>query len=94
VAPVVFNRTERGELIAEKGYDTDAFRSHLKKQRIKPAIPGKSNRKKANRSDEMVYNGRNVALLLSPQRLPPHRHALRRARQKLLLDTLPRRCGL
>jgi transposase len=34
------------ELLADKGYDTDAFRAFLKQQKIRPVIPGKSNRKK------------------------------------------------
>jgi hypothetical protein len=55
------------KLIADQGYDTDAFRSYLKEQGIKPVIPGKSNRKTRVRYDK---------LLLSPQGLPPHRHAL------------------
>src|SRR5262252_7746708 len=33
-------------LVADKGYDTDAFRAWLKKHQIKTVIPGKSNRKK------------------------------------------------
>jgi hypothetical protein len=32
--------------LADKGCDTDAFRSYLKKQGIKLFIPDKSNRKK------------------------------------------------
>lgn len=34
------------ELLADKGYDTDAFRVFLKEHRIKTVIPSKSNRKK------------------------------------------------
>ena len=34
------------ELVAHKGYDTDAFRSFLKERSIKTVIPGKSNPKK------------------------------------------------
>jgi hypothetical protein len=37
------------ELVADKGYDTDAFRSFLKERGVKTVIPGKSNRKKRNR---------------------------------------------
>ena len=33
------------QLLADKGYDTDAIRNFLKKRGIKPVIPGKSNRK-------------------------------------------------
>ena len=48
------------QLLADKGYDTDAFRSYLKKQGIMPVIPGKSNRKKRIRYDKEAYKGRNV----------------------------------
>jgi transposase len=48
------------QLIADKGYDTDAFRSYLTEQGIKPVIPGKSNRKKRIRYDKLAYKGRNV----------------------------------
>jgi transposase len=48
------------QLIADKGYDTDAFRAYLHKQGIKPVIPGKSNRKKRIRYDRLAYKGRNV----------------------------------
>jgi transposase len=30
------------QLLADKGYDTDAFRAFLRKEKIKPVIPGKS----------------------------------------------------
>ena len=48
------------KLIADKGYDTDAFRSYLREQGIKPVIPGKSNRKTRVRYDKLAYKGRNV----------------------------------
>jgi transposase len=48
------------ELIADKGYDSDAFRSFLKGRNIKPIIPGKSNRKKRIRYDRKAYRNRNV----------------------------------
>jgi len=48
------------ELVADKGYDTDAFRSFLKENRIKPVIPGKSNRNKRIRYDKQAYKDRNV----------------------------------
>jgi transposase len=48
------------ELLADKGYDTDAFRAFLKDQKIKPVIPGKSNRKKRIRHDRNAYKKRNV----------------------------------
>jgi transposase len=48
------------ELVADKGYDTDAFRRFLKERGIKTVIPGKSNRKKRLRYDKEAYKGRNV----------------------------------
>jgi IS5 family transposase len=48
------------ELVADKGYDTDAFRSFLKERGIKTIIPGKSNRKKRIRYNKEAYKGRNV----------------------------------
>ena len=42
------------QLLADKGYDTDAIRAFLKKRGIKPVIPGKSNRKKKIRHDKKV----------------------------------------
>jgi hypothetical protein len=43
------------------GCDTDALRSNLKKQGIKPGIPGKSDRKKRIRYDEMVCKGATLS---------------------------------
>lgn len=48
------------ELLADKGYDTDAIRAFLKEQGIRGVIPGKSNRKKKIRHDKQAYKGRNV----------------------------------
>jgi transposase len=48
------------EPLADKGYDTDAFRAFLKQQKIRPVIPGKSNRKKRIRHDKSAYKCRNV----------------------------------
>jgi transposase len=47
------------QLLADKGYDTDAFRAFLKLQKIRPVIPGKSNRKKRIRHDKSAYKNRN-----------------------------------
>jgi transposase len=48
------------QLLADKGYDTDAFRAFLKDQKITPVIPAKSNRKKRIRHDKTAYKNRNV----------------------------------
>lgn len=48
------------ELIADKGYDTDAIRAFLKEKGVKAVIPSKSNRKKKIRYDKETYKQRNV----------------------------------
>jgi transposase len=48
------------ELLADKGYDTDAIRAFLKERGIKAVIPGKSNRKKKIRHNKQAYKNRNV----------------------------------
>ena len=48
------------ELLADKGYDTDAFRAFLRDNDIKAVIPVKSNRKRRIRHDKKAYKGRNV----------------------------------
>lgn len=48
------------ELLADKGYDTNAFRAFFKQRKIRPVIPGKSNRKKKIRQDKSAYKNRNV----------------------------------
>ena len=48
------------KLIADKGYDTNAFRRYLKEQGITSVIPGKSNRKTSIRFDRLAYHDRNV----------------------------------
>jgi transposase len=47
-------------LIADKGYDTNAFRRHLEQQGITSVIPGKSNRKTPISFGKLAYHGRNV----------------------------------
>ncbi len=48
------------ELLADKGYDADMFRASLQQQKIRPVIPGKSNRKSRIQHDKKVYRKRNV----------------------------------
>ena len=48
------------ELLADRGYDTDAIRAFLKERGIKAVIPGKSNRKKKIRHNKQAYKNRNV----------------------------------
>jgi len=62
------------ELLADKGYDTEALSAFLKYQKIKPVIPGKSNRKKRIRHDKSAYKNPTSSSAAS-EGLPPHRHA-------------------
>lgn len=48
------------QLLADKGYDTNAFRALLKSSGIRAVIPGKSNRNNRIRHDKQAYKGRNV----------------------------------
>jgi transposase len=48
------------ELLADKGYDTNAIRAFLKEQGIKAVIPAKSNRKRKIPHDKEAYKSRNV----------------------------------
>jgi IS5 family transposase len=67
------------ELLGDKAYDSNSFRKSLRKDGIRPVIPGRSNRKKRIRHDKQAYKGpqRHRALLLSAQGLQAHRNALR-----------------
>ncbi len=47
-------------LLADKAYDADHWRDHLKARRIQPVIPNKSNRTRPHRFDKARYKGRNV----------------------------------
>ena len=44
----------------DKAYDSNSFRESLRKDGIKPVIPGRSNRKKRIRHDKQAYKDRNV----------------------------------
>jgi transposase len=47
-------------LLGDKAYDSNSFRKSLRKDGIRPVIPGRSNRKKRIRHDKQAYKGRNV----------------------------------
>ena len=47
------------EMIADRGYDADWFRTALKKEGIKPCIPSKKNRKVQYRYDKNLYKQRH-----------------------------------
>ena len=80
------------ELLGDEAYDSNSFRKSLRKDGIKPVIPGRSNRKKRIHHDKQAYKDRNVirALLLQAQGLQAHRNALRQTRSELLLNPVPR----
>jgi transposase len=48
------------ELLGDKAYDSNSFRKSLRKDGIRPVIPGRSNRNKRIRHDNQAYKGRNV----------------------------------
>ena len=47
-------------LLADKAYDSNAFREELDQQGISAVIPSRSNRKKPIPHDQEAYKGRNV----------------------------------
>ena len=49
----------RAVVIADKGYDADRVRAHIRDQRAIPNIPNKSNRKKRFRWKKVIYRERN-----------------------------------
>jgi transposase len=46
-------------LLADKGYDADTIRTDLAKRKIKPIIPGRSNRRVKIEHDRALYRQRN-----------------------------------
>ena len=47
-------------LLADKGYDGDAFRALILKRGARPVIPNKSNRVALHHFNKRAYKGRNV----------------------------------
>ena len=47
-------------LLGDKAYDSDEFRTSLRRDGIRPVIPGRANRKKPIHHDREAYKGRNV----------------------------------
>lgn len=47
-------------LLADKAYDADHWRDHLKARRIRPVIPNKANRSRPYPFNRKRYKGRNV----------------------------------
>ena len=50
----------RAIVIADKGYDADRVRTHIKRQGAVANIPNKSNRKKRYRWTKQIYRQRNL----------------------------------
>jgi transposase len=46
-------------LLADKAYDSDAFRDELKRQGIEPVIPGRAQRQEPIDYDDHIYKERN-----------------------------------
>lgn len=51
---------DAGYLLADKGYDSDAFVENLEKQKITTVIPPRSNRKKQRKYDKDLYRLRHL----------------------------------
>ena len=47
-------------LLADRGYDSDAFRAILKKKNVIPVIPGRKNRLRSIDYDKHIYKERNI----------------------------------
>lgn len=47
-------------LLADKGYDANSLRKHLRQSAIIPVIPGRSNRKRVIRYDKKRYKSRHL----------------------------------
>jgi transposase len=59
-AEALLAKVEPKALLADKGYDCDAFVESLKVRAIKPVIPPKSNRKVQRDCDFALYCERNL----------------------------------
>ena len=61
VAPLLASQMRGvGHLIADKGYDANAFRNVLRASGTKPVIPGRSNRKRKIDYDKTRYRDRHL----------------------------------
>ena len=59
-APALIEGYEPEAVVADKGYDSDAFVKTIQTRGAKAVIPPKSNRKKARDIDWHVYKQRNL----------------------------------
>ena len=51
---------EPDALLADKGYDSDAFVETLEKRGVTPVIPSKANRREPRKTDFALYRERNL----------------------------------
>ncbi len=86
------------ELIGDRGYDSARYRADLTARGITPCIPSTRSRKVPIPHDKALYRQRhrieNMIGRLKGSRHclgPPHRHALRQVRPRLLQRNHPRR---
>ena len=78
-ARLMFNALPKAKtLIADKGYDSSAFRDALKERGTEPCIPPRRNRKTPIDYDKALYKQRHKVgeSLRQTQGLAAHRHAL------------------
>ena len=59
-AHALVNNEPCRHLLGDRGYDADQFRFFLRKNRITPVIPGRSNRIEEIRYDKNLYRKRNI----------------------------------
>ena len=64
--------------LADKAYDIDAFREHLRKDGVKAVIPSKMNRKQAQVHDEHIDKESNIfeRFFSENQTIQAHRHSI------------------
>jgi putative transposase len=59
-SPAALERLDPEALIADKGYDADAFVERLESRNVTPVIPPKTNRKQPRKTDFALYRERNL----------------------------------
>ena len=58
-APALIEGMRAGGVIADKGYDSNAFRDLIKSRKMKVVIPSNRSRKRLRRYDKDAYKSRN-----------------------------------
>lgn len=70
-------------LLADRGYDSNPFRTGLRNRRIRPVIPGKKNRKTPIRHDVEAYKNRHRVECFFSRMKPWSALALRREKSDI-----------